>query len=305
MKKFEIQQEARTETVRTELVDRIASAVGQDGVEQPIPGLFLARSSEPGRAVHGVSRPSLCVIAQGAKELYLGDRCYPYDTEHYLMATVELPVTGRVVEATKANPYLSVRVELDEAMVGSVMVEAGIPVPHNHSDAKAIVMSRLDADLLDATTRLVRLIEQPEQARVLAPLVKREIIYRLLIGEQGYRLRYLPMLGGNSHSIAKAIEFLRINFDRPLSIEELARDLGMSSSGFHHHFKAITDMTPIQFQKHVRLQEARRLMLGENLDAASAGYRVGYYDASHFSRDYKRYFGSPPARDVERLREQV
>lgn len=250
-----------------------------------------------------MSRPSLCVVAQGAKEVFLGEKRYPYDVEHYLLATVELPVTGKVIEASVGTPYFGVRLKMDEGMVGSVVAEAGIPVPRNQGDAKAIVLSRLDADLLDAVVRLMRLIEQPAQAPVLAPLVRREIIYRLLMGDQGHRLRYLPMLGGNSPYIARAIEVLRKNFDRPLSIDALARELGMSSSGFHHHFKAITDMTPVQFQKQIRLQEARRLMLGENLDATSAGFRVGYFDASHFSRDYKKHFGVPPARHMDQLRE--
>jgi AraC-like DNA-binding protein len=151
--------------------------------------------------------------------------------------------------------------------------------------------------------RLVRLIDTPTEASVLAPLVKREIVYRLLIGQQGDRLRHIAVLGGYTPPIAKAIEQLRQNFDQPLRIDDVAREIGMSVSGFHHHFKAVTAMSPLQFQKQVRLQEARRLMLGEHLDAASAGYRVGYDDASYFNRDYKRLFGLPPMRDVERLRE--
>jgi AraC-like DNA-binding protein len=168
---------------------------------------------------------------------------------------------------------------------------------------KAIDVSPLDAGLLDAVVRLVRLLDSPTEARFLAPLVTREIVYRLLTGEQGGRLRHTAVLDGHSHLIARALERLRKDFDRPLRIEDIARELGMSVSGFHHHFKAVTAMSPLQFQKQQRLQEARRLMLGEDLDAASAGYRVGYGDASHFTREYKRLFGAPPMRDVERLRE--
>ena len=169
---------------------------------------------------------------------------------------------------------------------------------------KAIDVSLLDAGLLDAAVRLVGLLDSPaEEARFLRPLLAREIVYRLLRGEQGSRLRHAAVLGGHGHRIARAIERLRKDFDRPLRIEDIARELGMSVSAFHHHFKAITAMSPLQFQKQVRLQEARRLMLGEDLDAASAGHRVGYGDASHFTREYKRLFGAPPARDVERLRE--
>jgi len=290
---------------RKELAERIAGAVRDDGFTEPMEGLRLNRSSQPTGRVHGVSRPSLCVIAQGAKEIYLGDGRYLYDTGHYLLATVELPVNGSIVEASVERPYLSLRLDLDPGLVGSVMVEAGLPAPRGPGDAKAIVVSALDADLLDATLRLVRLIESPSEARLLAPLVKREIVFRLLIGEQGNRLRHLPMLGGNSHIIARAVNRLQKDFDRPLRIESIAKELGMSSSGFHHHFKAITDMSPLQFQKQLRLQEARRLMLGESLDAASAGFKVGYDDPSHFSRDYKRHFGNPPAQDVERLRTMI
>jgi AraC-like DNA-binding protein len=157
--------------------------------------------------------------------------------------------------------------------------------------------------LLDPVVRLVRLLDSPSDARFLAPLLKREIVYRLLSGAQHGRIAQMAALGGGTHRIAEALEWLRRDFNRPLRIEELARELGISPSGFHHHFKALTAMSPLQFQKQLRLQEARRLMLGEGLDAASAGYRVGYDDASYFNREYKKLFGEPPMRDVERLRE--
>ena len=201
------------------------------------------------------------------------------------------------------RPYLSFRLELDPALVGSVMVEAGHLSSQSRGDVRAIDVSPLDADLLDAAVRLVRLLDSPAEARVLRPLITREIVYRLLMGDQGNRLRHLALLGGHTDSIAGAIERLRRDFNQPLRIDSLAQELGMSVSGFHHHFKAVTAMSPLQFQKQLRLQEARRLMLGEELDAASAGYRVGYGDASHFTREYKRLFGAPPMRDVERLRE--
>src|SRR5438309_1439130 len=182
------------------------------------------------------------------------------------------------------------------------MVEAGHPAPRSQSTVKAIDVSPLDAGLLDAVVRLVRLLDAPIDARVLAPLVTREIVVRLLMGEQGGRLRHIAALGGHTHSIAQAIARLRKDFDQPLRIEDIARELGMSVSGFHHHFKEVTALSPLQFQKQLRLQEARRLLLGEDLDAARAAYRVGYNDASHFNREYKSLFGAPPIRDVERLR---
>lgn len=288
---------------REELVERIAQAIQEDGVVEPIKGLFLNRASSPTEPVHGVSNTAFCVIAQGSKEIILGEARYRYDPAHYLLVTVELPVAGQVIEASRERPYLSLRLNLDSVLVGSVLVEAGQPTPRGNTDVRAVHVSPLDTGLLDATVRLVRLLDAPEEARVLAPLVMREIVFRLLRGEQGGRLRHLVALGGCTDRIARAVEQIRTNFDRPLRIDDLARELGMSTSGLHHHFKAVTAMTPLQFQKQLRLQEARRLMLGEDLDAASAGYRVGYEDAAHFNREYKRLFGMPPVCDVGRLRE--
>ncbi|HEV7509314.1 MAG TPA: AraC family transcriptional regulator [Thermoanaerobaculia bacterium] len=291
----------RAYTYREELVERIARAIPEDGAVEPLKGLHLNRSSTPTEPLHGVTKPSFCVIAQGSKEVLLGDSRYRYDPAHYLLATVELPVVGQVLEASAERPYLSLRLELDPALVGSVMVEAGHLSFRTQEDVRAIDVSPLDAELFDATVRLVRLLDSPAEERVLRPLITREIVYRLLMGEQGNRLRHLALLGGNR--IAEAVERLRRDFNQPLRIDSLAREMGMSVSGFHHHFKAVTAMSPLQFQKQIRLQEARRIMLGENLDSASAGYRVGYDDASQFSREYKRLFGQPPLRDVERLRE--
>ncbi|MBE9227988.1 AraC family transcriptional regulator [Phormidium sp. LEGE 05292] len=293
----------RAQANREELKERIAQAISHEGTIEPLPGLHFNRSCSPSECVHGVSVPALCAIAQGSKEVLLGNDRYQYDPMHYLLATVELPIVSQILAASKAQPYLSLRLDLDPTLVGSVMVEAGYPSVQKSADVKAIDVSPLDADLLDAVVRLVRLIDCPAEAHVLAPLTKREIIYRLLMGEQGNRLRQIAVLGGYTHHIARAVDRLRKDFNQPLRIESIARELGMSVSGFHHHFKSVTAMSPLQFQKQLRLQEARRLMLGENLDATSAAYRVGYDDASHFNREYKRLFGAPPMRDVERLRE--
>jgi AraC-like DNA-binding protein len=293
----------RARANREELVERISTAVREDRVIESMQEVFLRRSSAPTEPVPGVVGPTFCVIAQGSKEVVVGEDRYRYDPYHYLLATVELPVAGQVLEGTRKKPYLAVRLDLDPALVGSVMVEAGQLSTRGNTDMRAFHVSPLDAGLLDATVRLVRLLDTPEEARVLAPLVKREIVFRLLMGEQGGRLRHLVALGGYADRIGRAVERIRKNFDRPLRIDNLARELGMSTSGLHHQFKAVTAMTPLQFQKQLRLQEARRLMVGEDLDAANAGYRVGYDDAAHFNREYKRLFGQPPMRDVGRLRE--
>ena len=293
----------RAQANRGELVERIARAIREDGRVEPLKGLHLHRASSPTEWVHGVSDLSFCVIAQGSKEVFLGDDRYQYDPAHYLLATAELPVVSQVIEASPERPYLSLRLKLDPTLVGSVMVEAGHFSPRSYADVRAINVSPLDASLLDAVVRLVRLLDTPAEAPFLAPLITREIVYRLLMGEQGDRLRHIAVEGSHTHRITRAIERLGKEFDQPLRIDDIARELGMSVSSFHHHFKAVTAMSPLQFQKQIRLQEARRLMLGEGLDAASAGYRVGYNDAAHFNREYKRLFGLPPLRDVERLRE--
>lgn len=300
----QVEREAhRAQANRDELVERIAQAIREDGRVEPLKGLYLNRSSSPTKLVHSMFEPAFCVIAQGSKEIFLGDERYQYDPAHYLLTTIELPVASQVIEASPEQPYLSLRLQLDPTLVGSVMVEARLPSPQNHSDVRAINVSTLDVSLLEAVVRLVRLLDTPTEAPFLAPLITREIIYRLWRGEQGDRLRHIAVLGGHTHRIGRAVERLRQEFDQPLRIDDIAQELGMSVSGFHHHFKAVTAMSPLQFQKRLRLQEARRLMLGEGLDAASTAYRVGYYDASHFNREYKSLFGVPPMRDVERLRE--
>ena len=290
---------------RQELADRIARALPRDGAMECQPGLHFRRYSKLGQRVYAFSEPAFCVIAQGRKLILLGADSYRYDSAHYLISTLDLPLTGQVLEASPARPYLSLRLVLQPAIVTSMMLDSGQLKPHDNGRVVAVNVSLLDANLLDATLRLVRLIETPHDYRVLGPLVIREIIFRLLTGAQANRMRHLAAFGGQAHRMARAVARLRADFAKPLRIEGLARELRMSVSGFHAHFKAVTAMSPLQFQKNLRLQEARRLMVGESLDAAEAGYRVGYDDASHFSREYKRLFGLPPMRDVEKLRESA
>ena len=287
---------------RDELAERIARHVAEDSSVEAAPGLFLYRFSSPTGPRYGVTAPSFCVIAQGSKEVLLGKERYRYDASHYLLVSAELPVAGHIVDASKEQPYLAVRLVLDPAVVTEVLIEAGLHTSGMDDAIKVMAVSRLDASLLDAVVRVVRLLDSPGDYGVLAPLVAREIIYRLCLGEQGGRLRQIAVSGGRAHRIAKAIELLRTNHNKPLRLAGLARQLGMSVSGLHHHFKAATGMSPLQFQKQFRLQEARRLLLAGDVDAATAGYRVGYDDASHFSREYRRLFGEPPLRDAERLR---
>lgn len=291
----------RMQANRDELTRRIARAVPDDGQVEPLEGVVLHRSSRPTEPLHSVAEPALCVMAQGAKVVHLGNNHYRYDPHHYLLVTSQLPMAGEIVKASRTEPYLSMILPLDANLVSSVMVEAGHAPPPDGSSVRALDVSPLDASLLDAAVRLVRLVEAPEEVPILKPMIMREIVYRLLQGEQGRRLRHLAVLNGNDHRIARAVRRLHENFAQSIPVERLAEEIGMSTSSFYTHFKATTDMTPLQFQKQLQLQEARRLMLSEDLDATTAGYRVGYNDPSHFSREYKRLFGQPPMRDVARL----
>lgn len=298
-------QKQRMDIYRAELIERMNRAVPEDDVIEVLPGLFMARSSAITQQFHTVYPTAFCVIAQGCKTVLLNDEVFRYDPGHYLISTLELPVTSQVAEASEEKPYLSFRINLEPSMVASVMMESRLKIKRSAVNVKAMDVSPIDADLLDAVVRLARLLEIPEQAKILAPLIIREIVYRLLNGEQGARLTHLLMNEGDTKRISKAVKQLRENFDKPLVIENMARELGMSVSGFHHHFKSVTAMSPLQFQKQLRLQEARQLMLGENLDAANAGFRVGYDDPSYFSREYKKHFGAPPKQDIAKLRNGV
>lgn len=294
--------EQRMKLAREELVERIAQALPQDGSLEVFPGFFLARSSTQMQSMSTLYEPAFCFVAQGRKHALLGDEVFVYDPGNYLIYTVDLPLTFQVEEASADKPYLGLRMNLDPSLVAAVIVESGIKFNNAGSAQKAMDVGPVDADLLDAVVRLVRLTETSANGKILAPLIIREIVYRLLISGQGPRLGHLLASEGDTRRISKAIGHLRQNLDKPLRIDDIARQLGMSVSGFHHHFKSVTAMSPLQFQKQIRLQEARRLMLGEDLDAASAGFRVGYEDPSYFSRDYKKQFGAPPQRDIANIR---
>ena len=303
MKRLDSNRNAQRErSNRAELIDRIAAAMPTDGTVEVFPGFRLSRASSPSEPVRSVYEPSFCFVAQGSKRALLGGEIFQYDSRNYLIFTVDLPVAFQVEQASEEQPYLGLRLGLDPSLVASVVMESDIQIKKGDASTKAMNVSSVDADLLDAVVRLVRLVETPAERKVLAPLITKEIIYRLLIGGQGARLNHILASGGDTRRISKAIGHLREHFDEQLKMEEIARELGMSVSGFHHHFKSVTSMSPLQFQKHLRLQEARRLMLGEDMDAASAGFRVGYEDPSHFSREYKRHFGAPPQGDIANLR---
>jgi len=297
-----VHEKHRTETRRNELVDQIARFIPQDGAIKPIKDLYLFRVSSPGEPIHSVYKPSLCVVAQGSKEFFLNEERYVYDPDNYLLVAAELPLVGQVLDASKEQPYLSLLLELDPSLVGSVIAEVGDVSPQNDVNTKAINVSSLNADLLDAVLRLVGLLENPSEDPFLAPMITKEIIYRLWMGDQRDRLLHMVNSEGNTSLIAKAIRLINDDFDQQLRVESIASELGMSVSGFHHHFKAVTAMSPLQYQKRLRLQEARRLLLGGGLNTTDVAFRVGYSDSSHFNREYKGLFGLPPRQDIARLR---
>jgi len=282
-------------------VKQLAAAIDRqvrtDGLHATaVPELTLIRFSAPSEPVPVVYEPSLCLIAQGSKRVELAGEAFQYDPAHFLLVSVDLPVCGRVTEATPAAPYLGVKLTLDAGMVGELVADgAGTDA---RGSARGLAVSPVEPALLDAVGRLVGLGDNLRDAGALAPLVLREITYRLLTGEQGMRLRQIAAAGGPAQRIARAIRWLRDHFAEPLRVEVLAREVRMSLSALHHHFKGVTAMSPLQYQKRLRLQEARRLMLGEGLDASAAAFRVGYESPSQFSREYRRQFGAPPRRDV-------
>lgn len=294
------------ETQRQELAELITQfCPGIGAAETAVPDLVLYRATEPSPITHCLYRPALCIMAQGQKMVRLEDETYCYDPLHYLVASVTLPVTGEVTLASPEAPYLSLRLDIDPNEIGSLLAAAGpIGVP-NRGSGRGLHIDRLDGPMLDAVLRLLRLLESPRDIAMLAPLVRQEILYRLLHSAQGQLLRDIATADTQAHRVNRAIEWLNNHYHEPLRIDELARVANLSTSTLHHRFKAVTAMSPLQYQKQLRLQEARRLMLCENLDVSSAGYKVGYESPSQFSREYSRLFGEPPVRDLARLRSAV
>jgi AraC-like DNA-binding protein len=296
-------QDLRIETGLAEMASLIARFAAVEGVNAtPLPQLSLSRASRPSERVHGSFDPCVCVIAQGAKRVMLADEVYRYDRATFIVATVDLPISGQVIEATDAKPYLGVKISIDPREVAALLVEADMPSVADPAPRRGLFVSRVGPDMLEACVRLLRLLETPEDLPALAPLALREILYRLLKSEEGARLRQAASANGRARRIARAVEWLKGHFVEPLRVEDLAAQASMSASSFHEHFRAVTAMSPLQFQKQLRLQEARRLLMAEALDAASAGHRVGYESPSQFSREYSRLFGAPPAADMRRMR---
>ncbi|WP_440878698.1 AraC family transcriptional regulator N-terminal domain-containing protein [Vibrio natriegens] len=268
-----------------------------------IPGLRLSRWTTPTPPTSYTHNPSICLIAQGKKRVFLGDDSFTYDANHFLISSVDLPITANIMEASEDEPYLGLIMELDLQEISQLIVDSEFSFKTNKEAQKGIAVGELSGSLQDAFIRLMTLLDEPDNIKILAPIIKREIFYRLLMTEQGVRLSQIVTTGSHSHQIAKAIDWLKNNFVKPLSVGDLAAYSGMSKSAFYTHFRSMTSMTPLQFQKKLRLSEARRLMLTENLDAMATTFKVGYESPSQFSREYSRLFGLPPSKDIKALKE--
>lgn len=294
----------RNEAARKTLGESIARLTRNEELfTTAIPGLALFRREAPTEPVSGMYEPSVCLVTQGSKRVMLGEETYIYDANHYLITSVQLPTIVQVTEASPEKPYLGLRLLLDMKEVSKMLVDSDLPTPREQQSSRGMATSEITLPLLAAFQRLVDLLDEEQDIPILAPVIQREIIYRLLVGDQGARLRQIASAGSQSQQIARVIEWLKNNYSQPLKIEELAARARMSSSSFHSHFRSMTALSPLQFQKHLRLHEARRLMLAEQLDAASAAFEVGYESPSQFSREYNRLFGAPPLRDITKLRQ--
>jgi AraC-like DNA-binding protein len=298
------QDAARREALCAELATLLEQRTGTDGGhETAIPQLTLWRFANPTEPAHVLQQPAVYVVVQGRKQVTVGDETYVYDPSQYLAVSLELPAVGHVVEASPDAPYLCMTLRVDARELAALIVETGRPAPRDTHDGRAVFVSSLQAPLLDAFLRLVRLLDAPQDIQVLAPLILRELHFRLLQGEQHGRLAEMAIGDGRLRRVAGAISWIKEHFAEPLQIEALAKRVNMSTSALHGHFRAVAGVSPIQYQKHLRLQEARRLLVSGATSAEAVAYEVGYASASQFSREYGRLFGQPPRRDAERMRE--
>jgi AraC-like DNA-binding protein len=283
------------------LLSELERFAPDDGThESPWPGLAIFRASEQASRIPVVYKPCLCLVAHGRKQVHLGDEVYTYDPLNYLVVAVPLPVEAEIIEASPARPFVSLRLDIDVSVLSKLLIDADI---HSGPDEapRGIYASRMNQDLSGAVIRLLRTLHNAKDVRVLAPLAVREILYHVLIGEQGERLRSAAMRDSRAHRIGAVLRFMQENYRRSLGINELAEQAYMSPSTLHHNFKSVTAMSPLQYLKLVRLHQARLLMLHDGVSAGEAAHSVGYNSPSQFSREFKRLFGTPPIRELKRL----
>jgi AraC-like DNA-binding protein len=287
-----------------ELGRKICNSLGGSGERATeVPGLTLYRCTGPTVPSPCTYEPSLLLIAQGRKRVDLGSTNYVFGQSRFLLTSLELPVVSQVITASEDAPYLAFFLKLDISTVRDILNTEEVHVPETSSGARGMAIGETTVELVNACSRLMDLLDAPQDIPFFGKLIQREIIYRLLQGTQGQRLRAMATMGDQSHRTAKAVAWLRANYQKPLRVEQLATVAGMSRSTLHHHFRVLTAMSPLQFQKQLRLRAARQHMLTNNLDAASAAFEVGYESASQFNREYRRFFGQPPIRDIKALRD--
>jgi AraC-like DNA-binding protein len=276
-----------------------------DRLVTAISGLALFQRDKPTQPESRMYEPRICLIAQGAKRVLLGDDTYVYGERHFLITSVNLPTVVQITKASREKPCLGLILKLDQREISQLIVDSNLPFPRPQQSSRGMATGEVTLPLLTAFQRLIDLLAEPKDIPILAPIIQREIFYRLLVGDQGARLRQMASSGSQSQQIARAIDWLKDNFTQPLRIDDLATQVNMSTSTFHHHFRTLTAMSPLQYQKWLRLNEARRLMLIENQDAATVAFQVGYESPSQFSREYGRLFGAPPLRDITSLRQMT
>ena len=277
-------------------------ALTEGMLDTAIDGVNLIRSDTCTQPIHVVHVPALCIIAQGAKTVRLEGEEFTYAPGQHLSIAVDLPLSGEIIEATSERPYLCLKVDLDPLMLAAMLKEAGVPKPSSDHSGRGLAIGLCEQEVIDAATRLVNLLDAPVTAKILAPLAIRELLYRLILSGHAEGLRHIAFADSRLRRIGLAINWITRNFREPFAIASVAAAAGMSPSSLHAHFKAVTALTPLQYQKRLRLQEAQRLIYAGAMDAASAAFHTGYDSPSQFSRDYRRVFGAPPIRDISRLR---
>ena len=295
-------EDNRVIEARAALARKVAAHCSEGVVTTAVPGLSLYRQSTPTACTSAAYEPRLIVFVQGQKRINVGATSYLCDASTFLLSMVDLPVVSQVVAATPEKPMLGLLINLEMPVVRRILSEEEFLLPEEPADARGMAVGVTSLEMLNACSRLVDLLDAPQDIGFLSGLIHREIIYRLLRSPQGKHLRAIATLGEQSHRTAKAVTWLRMNYAKPLRVEELAATAQMGVSTLHHHFRSLTAMSPIQYQKRLRLHVARERMLNDGLDAASAAFEVGYESASQFNREYSRFFGQPPKRDIKARR---
>ena len=281
--------------------------IGQFDCSTPISGLTFFRREAPMPPTICLVEASIVLVVQGEKQMLAGGEAYPYNIHRFLITSLDIPANSQVVTASPDNPCLGLALKLDLRTMAELIAQGGLPLPEDRSSDRGAVigLGTVTPMLLEPFKRMLDLLDEPSAIPILAPLIEREIHYRLLMSDQAARLQQIASVGSQGHRVAKAIDWLKVNYTETLRIDDLASHVKMSPSSLHHHFRQLTAMSPLQYQKWLRLNEARRLMLNKDSDAASAAFEVGYESPSQFSREYTRLFGAPPKRDIEGLRRKA